>query len=60
LSIKIWKDRGKLLNCRLHFKKLLSHEANANRIKGLESTIAVLLKPTPLPEYPKSMGKNNN
>jgi uncharacterized protein (DUF1330 family) len=26
------------------------HEANANRIKALESTIAVLFKPTPLPE----------
>jgi hypothetical protein len=37
-----------------------SHEANANRIKGLEPTIAVLFKPTPLPEYPKSKGKINN
>lgn len=26
------------------------HEANVNRIKGLEATIAVLFEPTPLPE----------
>jgi hypothetical protein len=26
------------------------HETNINRLKGLESTIAVFFKPTPLPE----------